>query len=285
MKRKFINQENSSNKFWSVEIRDKSQIITFGKVNTQGRQTLKKFDTLQECINDTEKLILQKEKKGYLEIIDSEVFPNKEELLLEQQEENFFWEIIKKSNKKQGAKWEKYDVGDHIDCLRELLSRKGKQKLVVFQKVLLKSLQRLYTAQIAEFSIILRNDYKNENGSIIFNDYISGDGFIYFRCWLILQGKEFFDDIGEDINTLISGKYSCNIGDIWAEGLLYVADEAYCLSNEEADESDISDFVDEQFPQIMHYDSMERVIDRPIKNGSELQFAYPELVEVIINIK
>ena len=62
--------------------------------------------------------------------------------------------------------------------------------------------------------------------------YVSADGFIYFRCWLLLKGKEFFEDITRDINAFISGKYHFDIGDTWAEGLLYVSDDAYSENHE-----------------------------------------------------
>lgn len=41
----------------------------------------------------------------------------------------------------------------------------------------------------------------------------SDDGFIYFRHWLLLKGKQFFEDIEKDIQSFVSGKYNFNSGD------------------------------------------------------------------------
>ena len=285
MRRIFINQQEYSNKFWTVEVKDLSRIITFGKIDTQGRQTTKIFNSHLECMKDTEKLIVQKINKGYIEISENDEIPQKLELTEEERELSFFWEMIKKSNKKIGANWDEYDVQEHIDCLTKLLSKSGKQKIISFEKSFLRIMDKLYSAEIAELSIILVNSFKKENGKVVFENYISSDGFIYFRCWLILQGKAFFDDITTDINAFINGKYSFDIGNTWAEELMYVSNEANMLRNEGADEYEITDYVGEKFPEIPHYDTYKRAINRPILGGDEIQAAYPQLVKKIIKIR
>lgn len=285
MKHLFINQQEDSNKFWTVDINDKSQIITFGKIGTQGRQMTKTFDTALACINDTEKLILQKTNKGYTEIHEGDNIPQKIDISENEQAENFFWEMIQKAHKKAMSNLGEYDIAEHIDCLTTLLSKKGKQKLVAFEKVFLQSMDTLDTAEIVELSIILVNEYTNDNGKIVFKDYVSTDGFVYFRCWLILQGKAFFEEITKDINAFVNGKYSFDIGDTWAEGLLSVSNNANTMNREDADEYEITDLVSAQFPEIIHYDSLERALNRPVLGGDELQSAYPELVGEMIKIK
>lgn len=283
-KRYFINQDGFSNKFWNVEIQDKTQIITFGKISTQGRQNTKEFETVEECQQETEKLIFQKLKKGYVEISDENDVPDKIPLLDEGAGELFFWSSIEKSNKHKNSHWSEYDIDEHLENLTELLSKSGKQKLIQFEKCLQQNLQKLYTAEIAEFYILLTNSFESKNGQIIFDDSISEDGFIYFRCWILLQGKEFFDDISQDLNAFISGKYSFDIADTWAEGLLYVADEAYSINHENEDESEIQDAVDEMFPEVIHYDSPKREMNKKPASGAELQKKYPELVDEIVKL-
>lgn len=281
MKRYFINQDGFSNKFWNVEIQEKTQIITFGKIRTHGRQTIKEFETREECYRETEKLISQKLKKGYVEIFDEKNIPEKPTVSGDEAGELFFWSSIEKSNKHRNSDSSEYDIEEHLENLTKLLSKSGKQKLIQFEKCLQQNLQKLYTAEIAELYIILTNDFKNENGQIIFDDYISEDGFIYFRCWLLLQGKELFDDITKDINSIINEKYGFNIDDTWAEGLLYVADEAYSINHENEEEFAISDAVAEMYPEVIHYDSREREMNREPLSGAELQKLYPDLVEEI----
>ncbi|MFB9078376.1 DUF4240 domain-containing protein [Flavobacterium procerum] len=284
MKRKFIYQEELSDKFWDIEYNGKIQKITFGKIGTNGRETIKEFESEEECKKESEKLIAQKTKKGYQEIQENEDIPRKKELSETEKADFYFWEAIDKSNKQKKSHWSEYDVDEHIENLTNYLSKFGKDRLVLFEKTLQEKLSILYTAEIAELSIILECDFKEENGIYVFDDYLSDDGFIYFRCWLLLKGKEFFEDITSDIQSFVSGKYSFNIGDCWAEGLLYVADIAYAENHENEDESEIRDAVYELNPKI-HYDSMEREMNREPKGGKDLQEMYPKLVKEMCELR
>lgn len=285
MKRLFINQDGFFNKFWNIEIREETQIITFGKIGSQGRQTTKEFETKAECQKETEKLISQKIKKGYTEIFDQKYIPEKIPLTDDEAGELFFWNSIEKANKHKNSHWSEYDIDEHLQNLTESLSKSAKQKLMQFEKCLQENLHKLYTAEIAEFYILLTNDFQNKEGQIIFEDYISEDGFIYFRCWILLQGKSFFDDIQKDISNFVSGKYGVDIGDTWAEGLLYVADEAYSINHENEDDSEIRVSVEEMYPEVIHYDSAEREMNRSPIGGAELQEKYPEMVREIVRLK
>ena len=284
MKRKFINQEELSDKFWNIEYFGKTQKITFGKTGTKGREAIKEFDNEQECIKESEKIIAQKTKKGYIEIQENDNIPQKQELSDNEKADIYFWEAIEKSNKHKKSHWSEYDIDEHLENLTEYLSKFGKDRLIMFEKTLQEKLSELYTAEIAELSIILECDYKNENGVYVFDDYLSDDGFIYFRCWLLLKGKEFFEDIKSDIQSFVSGKYSFNIGDCWAEGLLYVADDAYSENHKNEDNAEIGDAVYNLYPE-NHYDSMERCMNREPEGGADLHKMYPKLVEEICELR
>lgn len=280
MKRNFINQNGISDKFWNIEYKGNTQKIVFGKTGTKGRETIKDFENEMECSKESEKLIAQKLKKGYTEILEDDKIPQKTELSEAEKADIYFWEAIEKSNKYKNAHWSEYDVDEHLENLTLYLSKFGKERLILFEKTLQEKLSELYTAEIAELSIILECDFRTENKNYIFDGYLSDDGFIYFRCWLLLKGRAFFDDIKKDIQIFVSGKYSFNIGDCWAEGLLYVSDEAYSENHENEDESEIRDAVNEWYPD-HHYDSMDRHMNREPKNGADLQKLYPKLVEEI----
>lgn len=283
MKRNFINQKELSDKFWNIEYAGKIQKISFGKTGTKGRETVKEYTDENECIQESEKLMVQKIKKGYTEIQENDEIPQKAELSDNEKADIYFWEAIEKSNKYKKAHWSEYDIDEHIESLTDYLSRFGKDRMLLFERTLQEKLSELYTAEIAELSIILECDFKNENGTYIFDDYLSDDGFLYFRCWLLLKGKEFFEDIKVDIQSFVSGKYSFNIGDCWAEGLLYVADEAYA-QNHDDEESIIKDTVYELYPE-NDYDSMERSMNREPRRGADLQPMYPELVKEIVELR
>lgn len=283
MKRNFINQEELSDKFWNIEYTGKVQKISFGKTGTKGRETEKEFADEKDCIKESEKLIAQKIKKGYTEIQENDEIPQKAELSDNEKADIYFWEAIEKSNKFKKAHWSEYDIDEHIENLTGHLSKFGKERMILFEKTLQEKLSELYTAEIAELSIILECDFKKEDGVYVFDDYLSDDGFIYFRCWLILKGKEFFEDIKADIQSFVGGKYSFNIGDCWAEGLLYVADDAYA-QNHDDEEAIIKDIVYELYPE-NDYDGMERSMEREPKGGADLHKMYPKLVEEIAALR
>ena len=285
MKRFFINQNDLSDKFWNIEYEGEEQIVHYGKIGTAGREMTKKFASEEECQKESEKLIAQKMKKGYVEVSPNEEIPAKIEMIEEEKAEFLFWEAIEKSYKYNKKKWDAYDVEEHLEKLTSYLSKYGKERLVAFEKTMQEKLMELYTAQIAELYIILNCDFEKKDGVYSFEEepYISADGFIYFRCWLLLKGKEFFEDITKDINAFISGKYHFDIGDAWAEGLLYVSDDAYSENHENEDESEIRDIVFEKYPQI-NYDNAGE-IEGESAGDKKLFKKYRALVKEICDLR
>ena len=200
------------------------------------------------------------------------------------QEEEFFWAAIEQSNSKKNEHWSEYDIDEHLENLTQHLAQFNQDQLVIFEKTLQLKLSELYTAEIAELAIILENDFTLKNGICSFDTYLSDDGFIYFRCWLLLKGKDFFEDMLKDIQLFVSGKYSFDIGNLWGEGLLYVSDEAYIRSHNSDSESPIRDIVFELHPD-HHYDFGGAEMLRELYKGDELQKHYPQLVKEICNIR
>ena len=284
MKRRFVYQDAKSDKFWDIEFEGTTQTVVYGKTGTAGREAVKEFATAEECTKESEKLIAQKLKKGYTELAEGEAAPEKREYTEEEKADYFFWEAIEKSYKYNKKDWEAYDLDEHIEKLTTYLSKYSEEKLILFEKTLQQKLISLYTAPIAELSIILENEYEKEGDTYNFDGYISDDGFIYFRCWLLLKGKEFYDDITKDIESFVSGKYHFDIGDTWGEGLLYVASRANSEARPDSDEDIIRDTVYEKWPEI-NYDSGDFAMDREPKSGKELQKMYPKLVAEIMPIR
>ena len=284
MKRRFVYQDAKSDKFWDIEFEGTTQTVVYGKTGTAGSEAVKEFATAEECTKESEKLIAQKLKKGYTELAEGEAAPEKREYSEEEKADYFFWEAIEKSYKYNKKDWEAYDLDEHIEKLTTYLSKYSEEKLILFEKTLQQKLISLYTAPIAELSIILENEYEKEGDTYNFDGYISDDGFIYFRCWLLLKGKEFYDDITKDIESFVSGKYHFDIGDTWGEGLLYVASRANSEARPDSDEDIIRDTVYEKWPKI-NYDSGDFAMDREPKSGGELQKMYPKLVAEIMPIR
>src|SRR5689334_18472472 len=65
--RTFQFSDAKSHKFWSVEVSGTSFTVTFGKVGTAGQTQTKSFPTPEKAQAEAEKLIREKEKKGYRE--------------------------------------------------------------------------------------------------------------------------------------------------------------------------------------------------------------------------
>ena len=284
MKRRFVYQDAKSDKFWDIDFEGTTQTVVYGKTGTAGREAVKEFATPEECTKESEKLIAQKLKKGYTELKEGEVAPEKREYSEEEKADYFFWEAIEKSYKYNKKDWEAYDLREHIEKLTTYLSKYSEERLILFEKTLQEKLISLYTAPIAELSIILENEYEKEGDTYSFDGYISDDGFIYFRCWLLLKGKEFYEDITKDIESFVSGKYHFNIGDTWGEGLLYVASRANSEARPDSDEDIIRDTVNEKWPEL-NYDFGDFAMERKPEYGKELQKMYPKLVAEIIPIR
>lgn len=54
-------------KFWEVAVVDRSLTVRFGKIGTNGQTKVKEFASNTEAEAESEKLIREKLKKGYVE--------------------------------------------------------------------------------------------------------------------------------------------------------------------------------------------------------------------------
>lgn len=62
---KFI--DGTSDKFWEIQTNGATHTVTYGRNGTAGQSKSKTFDNEETCIQDAEKLIKEKTKKGYSE--------------------------------------------------------------------------------------------------------------------------------------------------------------------------------------------------------------------------
>lgn len=67
-RREFTLTEKGSSKFWNIELDGKSHTVRYGRLGTKGQQKTKKFRSEEAAVQDYEKLIEEKVKKGYKEI-------------------------------------------------------------------------------------------------------------------------------------------------------------------------------------------------------------------------
>ncbi|MBL9152560.1 MAG: DUF4132 domain-containing protein [Verrucomicrobiales bacterium] len=74
-RREFQFTEGSSNKFWSIELKDTSFIVHFGRVGTAGQAQEKSFASAEAAKKEHDKLIGEKTRKGYAEVAASGAGP------------------------------------------------------------------------------------------------------------------------------------------------------------------------------------------------------------------
>lgn len=206
MKRIFINQTEDSNKFWTIEQFDEKYIVQWGKLGTEGRSNEKEFATAVECSKEIEKLIKEKINKGYSETKDLTNIPVKPISEYKPMDEEVFWQIISSFN------WKK--TGDDDAVLRPAL-----KKLVSMTVEDIKQFAEILASKLYELdglvyaSNIGPDSYKGEN------EFFSTDYFLYVRCCVVANGKDFFNHVLANPTSMPK--------EIDFEALLYLADEAY----------------------------------------------------------
>jgi predicted DNA-binding WGR domain protein len=66
-RRELVFMDSTSNKFWNIELADKSHTVTYGRAGTEGQSKTKTFADAEAAKKDFEKLIGEKLKKGYVD--------------------------------------------------------------------------------------------------------------------------------------------------------------------------------------------------------------------------
>jgi predicted DNA-binding WGR domain protein len=206
MKQYFINQKDDANKFWTIEQVQNSYKVEWGKIGTEGRTNSKEFVDEEECKSEIAKLVKEKLSKGY-SIVDSlEKITDKPKQEYKPMDEEVFWEIIALFN------WKK--TGDDDAVLKPAINKLVKMTIddiYKFAEILAEKLYSLdgieYAKNIGEFS------YKNKT------THFSNDYFLYVRCCVVANGKEFFHQVLQNPTSMPK--------DMDFEALLYLPDEAY----------------------------------------------------------
>ena len=206
MKRNFVNQKGDSNKFWTIEQKDKSLTATWGKIGTEGRTNTKSFDDDEACKKEVEKLIQEKLSKGYSEIADLSQVLDKPVQDYRPMDDDVFWEIISLFN------WAK--TGDDDAVLRPAVRRLASmpvEDIYKFADILSEKLFLLdgsaYASNIGEESYTGKDEY------------FSVDYFLCVRCCVVANGKEYFD--------LVLANPTKMPKDMDFEALLYLPDIAF----------------------------------------------------------
>jgi hypothetical protein len=101
----------------------------------------------------------------------------------------------------------------------------------VFENLLIKNLSHYSPEGIIEFECLLEqqlldaDDFKIMAAQKIIEGSVTDDSYLYFRCWLISQGKGMFEEALRNPDSLASIDTEGTVAEF--EPLLYVATQAY----------------------------------------------------------
>ena len=182
MKRTFVNQTDGSNKFWTIEQAGNSYTVMWGKIGTEGRTTTKSFEINEMCQKEAEKLLREKLSKGYHEISDLSQVQDKPIEDSKSMDEEIFWGIIKSFN------WAK--TGDDDAVLRPAVKRLASMTIEDIYKFADILSEKLFLLDgITYASNIGEDSYEGEDAPF------SVDYFLYVRCCVVANGKDFFNRV------------------------------------------------------------------------------------------
>jgi predicted DNA-binding WGR domain protein len=181
IRRRFEFSEGSSNKFWEIEIADTTLTVCWGRIGTGGKTQTKCFANPATARAEADKLIAEKLRKGYSEANGGPPPPTGP------MDDDAFWAIIAKCN------WHK--TGDDDAVLRPAvaaLARRSIEDIYAFDEILA---AKLYALDTREFC---RQTYRGQIDPDDGEQYVSADDFLYARCVVVGNGKEFYESMLAD---------------------------------------------------------------------------------------
>jgi len=199
MKRSFYYQDDTSNKFWEIEVVGTTSVSRNGKLGTSGRTTEKSFASAEAALKFASKQIASKIKKGYIEgtapgyeAPDWAVMP---------MDIDTFWRLI--------ALFDWSRRGDDDAVMRRAfgaLTLMPIENLALFEELLA---QTLYAT-----------DTEVHCDNAVWDGYVSDDSFLYARAAAVSSGREFYE-------TLILDPREMPTTECEFESLLYLARNVY----------------------------------------------------------
>lgn len=154
-------QDNSSNKFWEINQKGNSYIVTYGKIGTVGAIKTKTFDSKEKCRKEIDKLISSKMKKGYVRAESSSTVLKDTTMT-----ETLFWELIDKC-KEKGE-----DAEEQMEWLKYQLSKRPVKDIIMFDFIFNTYYLKSYTSDLWAAAYIIMGG-------------CSDDCFDYFRAFLL----------------------------------------------------------------------------------------------------
>ncbi len=174
-----IYKDESSNKFWKINVSGNSFTVTYGKIGTVGSVKIKEFESEGVCRRESEKLVQSKFKKGYI-LAETSYQIEKESSMTE----STFWELLEMCKEKGD------DIDEQMDWLVTHLSRKSVKDIVMFDSIFNENYHKSYTSDLWAAAYIVMGG-------------CSDDCFDYFRAWVLYLGKDMYAAALENPETLL----------------------------------------------------------------------------------
>lgn len=184
--------------------------------------------------------------------------------------EKVFWELITIENKKDQSN---QLVENHLQVLKNKLATYPEASIVDFEKIFRKQLIDLLDFNVLALyealnpSPIMKKDGKEVEGM---EDYVSPDGFLYFRCWVLMQGKDFVKVLKDNPENLDAEER--DFTNNWCEGMLYISEEVLQEKNSEIDLYD-------EIPVELDYDSGEHKATGEQWKIKDFEIKFPKLAK------
>lgn len=178
MTKKYFELSNDkSAKFWEIERKGRTLTVRFGKKGTAGQLSQKEFSSTLEAEKSEQKSILEKSKKGYIEVKgagdlkgDSSLTP---EQLEWQRQLKMIYGMSAASASQPAKRDPEFDVSAATKLVREgnikkLKSLFGKRKLVDFDEIGFELLSSATTAEMVDYLLSIGASVVSDNDHAVF---------------------------------------------------------------------------------------------------------------------
>ena len=156
-------------------------------------------------------------------------------------DENIFWKLVTNNSH--------LSLENHNENIIKELSNFSQQDILKFELIMRDRLIEIYNWNVlATFELLHPSPIFLEEGKPWEKqiDYFSNDGFLYYRCWCLSQGKEFCATLVNNPNEIL--KNNINFKDNWFESLIYVSRASLKLKK-------INEDLIDTLPNETHYDT------------------------------
>lgn len=169
-------------------------------------------------------------------------------------DDSHFWSLIEESKAKHPRKFDA-----QMNYLTQRLSTLTNEEIIGFEATLNEKVLELWDYNVKSLYQIVQDEY------------LSTDGFIYYRFWIVSNGREFFQKAIADPDLLADALQATYDG----EGLMIVADNAFELKNGEITGLELPRDV----TTAVHYDFGNYRMSGEYISPNEFKAKFPKLLE------